>query len=63
MKKAYAWVAIWPEGCNPRVSVDLFFSSKEEFNERLNCSPDGEQLIEVQVPDDFDDWDYIPDNY
>jgi hypothetical protein len=71
MKTVYGWVVFWPKMCTTRVSVDLFFTSKESFKAEWNNTPlaipgstaDKEQLVPIQVPDDFDDLDYIPDNY
>jgi len=66
VKKAYVWVVIWPECCTVPVSCDLFFSSRARFLELVHLNEETaheEQLVEIKVPDDFDDWDYIPDNY
>lgn len=64
MKIAYLFIADFGPACHPRLSGDLFFSSRESFN-RLYVGKFGpyDQLVEVRVPDDFDDWDFIPDNY
>ena len=71
MKIAYGWVVNWGDLTGrpslvkaPRVTVDLFFSSREKFLSLL-CTSDKEKeiLVPINVPDDFDDWDYIPDNY
>lgn len=61
-----AWVWVYPihpylTGY-PGVVGDLFFSSPEKFKELLGRD-DGETLVEVTVPKDFDDWDYIPIDY
>lgn len=66
MKKAYLWIVVWEHraGCNQYVTADLFFSSREAFCKLwLSSSAESEQLVEVDVPDDFNDWDYIPENY
>ena len=62
MKTVYGWVVDWGDKKYPRLSVDLFFSSKEKFNELLGYSNE-EQLVPVEVAEDFCDIDYIPDNY
>ena len=41
----------------------LFFSSKEKFKELLPWDKGENQLVPVQVPEDFDNLDYIPENY
>lgn len=52
-----------------RIAADYCFSSKEKFTEVLGWNwKDHEdandwQLVEIQVPDEFDDWDYIAENY
>jgi hypothetical protein len=66
MKSAWLWVADFGETVKPgmRICADLFFSSKEKFRELYTCSDAWEQqLVLVSVPDDFDWWDFIPDNY
>lgn len=63
-KKAYLLVCDLGPKCFRRLSADLFFSSKEKFRELWKQEMRGfDQLVEVSVPDDFDDWDYIPENY
>jgi len=68
-KKAYLWVVdqhmFLHNSSTPQFTADLFFSSKKKFKEvcpfvtltKLN------QLVEVRVPKDFEDWDFCPDNY
>ena len=64
MKKALLWVVDWQMNSTPRVSADLFFSSKEAFDKAIGYeSGDKFQLVEVSVPDSFDYWDFIPENY
>lgn len=64
MKTVYAWVADWGKECTPRISIDLFFSSEEKFIELTPLvTHKEEQLVPIQVPDDFDYIDFIPDNY
>jgi hypothetical protein len=69
MKTALLWIVDWSfcrerKGGQGQVSADLFFSSKEKFRALYGASnPADEQLVKVNVPDDFDDWDYIPENY
>ena len=65
-KEAYMWVhACHPytvgfPGCN----AELFFSSKENFLKLLERPMDEfEALVKVWVPKDFDNWDYIPNDY
>lgn len=64
MKKAYLWIADFGTTCpkHQRIKADLFFSSSEKFYDLLG-SGSAKQLVEVEVPDDFDEWDYIPDSY
>lgn len=69
MKKAWLWIVDWGQTTNGRrITADLFFSSPEAFykNKFQNLSLEQalkEQLVMVWVPENFDDWDYIPDNY
>jgi hypothetical protein len=69
MKTAWLWIVDWSfarqtKGGPGQVSADLFFSSKEQFRALYGASnPADEQLVKINVPDDFDDWDYIPENY
>ena len=71
MKIAYGWFVNWGDLTGrpslvkaPSVTVDLFFSSREKFLSLLDTSDkEKEILVPVNVPDDFDNWDYIPDNY
>ena len=66
MKTVYGWVVDWGTYRTPRVSIDLFFSSKEKFKELIGdtkVAADNRQLVPIKVPDDFDDLDCIPDNY
>lgn len=74
-KTAYLWVVDFGSfvaGANQapdakpmrHISADLFFSSLEKFLELYTCSDAAkQQLVQVQVPVDFDHWDFIPDNY
>jgi hypothetical protein len=69
-KLAYGWVVNWGDvGIRhllkePNVTVDLFFSSLEKFYELYGCNDAKAQiLVPVHVPLDFNNWDYIPDNY
>jgi hypothetical protein len=69
-KPAWVWVyAIHPYCIHyPGVTWDLFFSSPEKFREILGrdlkpSAVDEEILVKVTVPEAFDDWDYIPENY
>jgi len=63
--KLLLWVCVAPKGVYPRVHGELLFTSREKFNSLLtNSNPDKEQLVEVEVPEDYDDpIDFIPDNY
>ena len=63
MKKAYLWVVVWKINGVPSVSADLFFSSKEKFHELINYDAKDEQLLEIKVPEEFNNWDFIPENY
>ena len=65
-KDAWMWViSIHPDDFNfPGIMGDLYFSSPEKFRELLGRDPsEYETLAKVQVPADFDDWDYIPGEY
>lgn len=71
MKTVYLWIVDYgltqPE-YYPKpyrlIDATLFFSSLEKFKEVYAASDASEQqLVPVQVPDDFDDLDHIPDNY
>ena len=62
MKTVYGWVAEWQDPRGLRLSVDLFFSSVEKFNEVSHGMKD-QQLVKIQVPDEFNQLDFIPDNY
>jgi hypothetical protein len=69
-KPAWVWVyAMHPYTIGyPGVQGDLFFSSPEKFRELLGrdlqpATVDQEVLVKVTVPEAFDDWDYIPENY
>ena len=68
-KSAWGWVVNWGGdmsriGC---ITIDLFFSSPTKLEEILGYNPQADhqppQLVEIQVPLDFEDWDYIPENY
>jgi hypothetical protein len=64
MKKAYLWVVVWPFADRLQVSGDLCFSTREKFFELQPWSKQDEiQLVEIEVPEEFDHWDFIPDNY
>lgn len=66
MKQAYLWIWFWPDHAQHggHINADLVFSSVEKFYE-LFGDHEGRthQLVPIQVPAWFDDWDYIPDNY
>jgi hypothetical protein len=65
-KDAWMWVfSRHPYTINyPGVNADLFFSSPETFKQLLGREMDDyEALVKVRVPLDFDDWDYIPNDY
>lgn len=62
-KAAYLWVVTWQDG---NVTAELFFSSRESFEKLLSRKPDyskTDQLLQLNVPDWFDNWDYIPEDY
>ena len=66
VKDAWMWVyACHPYTIGfPGVNADLFFSSPENFHQLLGRKlSQYETLLKVQVPADFEDWDYIPENY
>lgn len=66
MKQVWIWVwtSSFPQLAG-QVHGDLYFSSKEKFLELLERPMiDGEEaLIKIWVDKDFDDMDYIPENY
>lgn len=73
-KIVYGWVVDWnirfdlPPETEPNVSIDLYFSSREKFKELLGWSLEStkeemERLLPCKVGADFDDLDYIPENY
>ena len=63
-KKAWLWVVDWGKECSPRVSADLFFSTPTKLFEIVTClTPEKAQLVEVEVPTEFDHWDFVPENY
>lgn len=60
-KPAFIYVALLHGGF---FGADLFFSSKEAFEEEhFGPLSQGSLLIPIVVPIDFDDWDYIPMDY
>lgn len=70
MKTVYLWIVdfglVQPEHYPApyrNIDASLFFSSKERFKELLPWEKKEQQLVAVQVPEDFDDLDYIPENY
>jgi hypothetical protein len=75
VKTVYGWVVDWGAvqtsphytglqraPLRPRVTVDLFFSSREVF-ENLVHNGLKETLVPVVVDDSFDDLDFVPENY
>jgi hypothetical protein len=74
-KTVYGWVVDWNDvtstntgdriiGKEPKVTIDLFFSSREKFNELVYLKhPEQEILVPCVVDDSFDELDFIPDNY
>lgn len=65
-KPAWVWVyAIHPYCIGyPGIMGDLFFSSPDQFQTLLGRPlEESDNLVKVTVPADFDDWDYIPENY
>jgi hypothetical protein len=64
-KTVLLWVVDWSfaNAVTVRVSADLFFSSREAFRKEWGRDDSDEQLVEVQVPVDFDHMDFIPENY
>jgi len=67
VKKAWVWVFPahpYTVGYPGIAGGDLFFSSPEKFKELLGRDPDDtDTLAPVWVPPDFDNWDYMPENY
>ena len=64
-KKAYLWVWFWPDHVRHggHCNADLVFSSRAKFLEVVGHPYENDQLVEIQVPEWFDNWDYVPDNY
>lgn len=71
MKTVYLWIVDfglvqlehYPKPYR-NIDASLFFSSAEKFYELYPWDDrDQQQLVPVQVPDDFDHLDFIPDNY
>ena len=63
-KPAWLWVIIDEEpGHGGPVSGDLVFSTPAKCQEILGWWDARFQIVEIQVPIGFTDWDYIPDNY
>jgi hypothetical protein len=64
-KPAWVWVIPIHPYCvgYPGVSADLFFSSPEKFREERGRHDLEDTLVEITVPADFKDWDYIPLDY
>ena len=65
-KRAFMWVhAIHPYCIGyPGVVAELFFSSEDAFRKCLGREPDpDDRLVPVTVPIDFDNWDFIPNDY
>lgn len=74
-KIAYAWVVDWnlfPDKLGPddepNLAIDLYFSSREKFIELLGwgageSEKEAERLVPINVGDNFDKWDFIPDTY
>jgi hypothetical protein len=70
MKKAYLWFFVWQHSEGDwRVPDLLLFSSPDKFREVVGQDSNYHDvnseniLVEVQVPLEFDDWDFCPDNY
>ena len=67
MKTVYAWVADFNEdreGLPPYYKIDLFFSSEEKFLELYAPYCGKKQILSpIEVPDEFNTLDFIPDNY
>lgn len=74
-RKVWGWVVNWNDIPNaakplaehypkePRITVDLFFSSKKKFKQVTGHSLVTETLVPLRVPHDFDQLDFVPDNY
>lgn len=71
-KIVFGWVVNWGEVTNspnpkePNVTCDLFFSSREKFESLVGLNEEYARkqiLVPIKVPDNFNDIDYIPDNY
>jgi hypothetical protein len=65
-KPAWMWVHPIHPYCvgYPGVVAELFFSSPAAFDQLLGRHRDPtDNLVEVTVPADFNDWDFIPENY
>ncbi len=64
MKTVYGWVVDWGEGApvHKRLEINLFFSSKEAFDKCYKYTHNY-QLIPIEVAEDFNHLDFIPDTY
>lgn len=63
-KMAYLWCGMNERDGKP--FADLYFSSSHKFLELVGESVANNKttvLGPVCVPSDFEDWDYVPDNY
>ena len=59
-KIAFLWIATMNGSF---FGASLMFSSVEKFEELLGTPDEPQLLLPFRVPLEFDDWDYIPDNY
>lgn len=70
-KWAYVCLDLWHDKSDnthliPRFFGKLYFSSYEKLVEMcnwINRDPDFSVIYRELVNEDFDDWDFVPDNY
>lgn len=63
-KIIYGWVVDWGDKKGSRITIDLFFSSPRVLTDCCSWMDwKNEQFVKVEVPSEFDDLDYVPDNY
>ena len=64
MKTVYGWLIEEEyEWSYTPYKIELFFSSKKKYEELVGRSIHVGSLVKVEVPDNFTDLDYVPDNY
>ena len=64
-KFVYGWFVDWgPNTKGSRYSIDLFFSSPSALTKCCSCIDHTKEVfVKVEVDEDFDYLDFVPDNY